>query len=118
MRKNSVWHSIASSICAGVVTFFLLEFVKEELFPFMKEVVITVVGVVSFFIAHRTGQEKIQSPNNSSRQTEVGTSIEAKEDVEISNIGIDASSIKGLKVGSDIKSDKSVKISDIKVNGK
>lgn len=118
MRKNSVWHSIASSICAGVVTFFLLESVKEELFPFMREVVITVVGAVSFFIAHRTGKEKIKIPNNSSRQTEVGTSIESKEDVGISNIGINASSLEGLKVGSGIKSDKSVKISDIRINGK
>ncbi|MFR9718885.1 hypothetical protein ACL00X_05965 [Aeromonas diversa] len=121
MRKNQVWHSIASSIFAGVITYLLLELVRIELFPHMKATVVFVVGVASFFVAYFTGRDKNEPPEVNSKSTsvtEVGTSIEAKEEVEVSDVEIDSSSLEGLKVGSDIKSEKSVKITDVKVNGK
>lgn len=121
MRKNLVWHSIASSIFAGIITYLLLECVKAELFPYMKETMIFVVGVASFAVAYFTGREKNTHPAEKSKGTnvtEVGTSIEAKEEVEVSDVEIDSSSLEGLKVGSDIKSGKSVKITGVKVNGK
>lgn len=121
MRKNQVWHSIASSIFAGIITYFLLESVKIELFPHMKATVIFVVGVASFLVAYFTGRDKNTPPeanSKSSTVTEVGTSIKAKDDVEVSDVEINVDSPEGLKVGSDIKSEKSVKITGVKVNGK
>lgn len=50
--------------------------------------------------------------------TEVGTEINAKEDVEVSDVEINTESPEALKVGSDIVSEKSVKITHITVNGK
>lgn len=121
MRKNKVWHSIASSIFAGIITYLLLELVKTELFPYMKATVVFVVGVASFFVAYFTGRDKNTPPEENSKSstvTEVGTSIKAKDDVEVSDVEINADSPEGLKVGSDIESEKSVKITGIKVSGK
>jgi hypothetical protein len=121
MRKNQVWHSIASSIFAGIITYLLLELVKTELFPHMKATVVFVVGVASFFVAYFTGRDINAPPEENSKSTsvtEVGTSIKAKEDVEVSDVEINADSPEGLKVGSDIESEKSVKITGIKVSGK
>lgn len=121
MKKNQVWHSVASSIFAGIITYLLLELVKVEIFPHMKVAVIFGVGIVFFFVAYFTGCDKSTRPAKNSKSTtvtEVGTSISAKEDVEVSDVEINAESIEGLKIGSDIESEKSVKITGVKVSGK
>lgn len=118
MSKNQAWHSIGSSVAAGIITYFILEWEDSEWSPSWKIACIALVGLASFAIAFMTGRSAKGKPLNEIGRVKVGTTIRTKEGVEVSDIGVSETPEADVDIGTDINAGKKVKISGIKIGSK
>ncbi|KIH75601.1 hypothetical protein SAMN05660860_00269 [Geoalkalibacter ferrihydriticus] len=116
MNKNQAWHSIASSIAAGVSTYFLLDFAENDWSQPWRVAIIIVVAILAFFVAFLTGRNNQEKDLNSPDTTEVGRYIDSGSSVEIEDVSVKKSTANNIKVGTDISAKKDVKIKGIEID--
>ena len=118
MSKNQAWHSIGSSVAAGIVTYFILEWADNEWSPYWKIGCIALVGIVAFALAFMTGQSSKGDHSKAERRVKVGTQISSEEGVEVTDVGVSDPPDGNIDIGTDIDAGKKVKISGIRVGPK
>jgi ribosomal 50S subunit-recycling heat shock protein len=83
----------------------------------LKIVIICAVASVALAIAF-WGGKKTDQKTKQSKETSIGTDISAKGNVDVNNIRADTHPGEGVKIGSNITSEKDVRIQDIRVKSK
>ncbi len=115
MNKNQAWHSIASSVAAGIITYFLLDFTVKDWETIRKTVIIVAVGALAFFIALLTGRASKDKTGDDYQKTEIGTRISSQETVEIEDVKVNKTAEEDIKIGTDISTNKNVKIKGVEI---
>lgn len=118
MSNNQSWHSIGSSVAAGVITYFILEWADKDWSPYWKMACIALAGIAAFSIALLTGRSRKDKTAIDSGRVKVGTQIKSKEGVEVIDVAVSDAAKTYVDIGKDIDAEKNVKITGIRVGPK
>jgi len=118
MSNNQTWHSIGSSVAAGVITYFILEWADNDWSPYWKMGFIALAGVTAFSIAFVNGRSRKEKTAKNSGRVKVGTQIKSKEGVEMADVAVSDRPKADVDIGTDIDAEKKVKITGVRVGPK